>query len=191
SLDEYMRAMWRRFGKPGGAREGYVDRPYTIADAESVLGEVSGDRAFAREFFVRYIEGHDVADYASLLARAGFAVRRRADAHAWLGDVRLDVRNGTAYIGSLVSPTWPLYATGLDQDDELRQVDGERIGSADALAAVLRRHRPGDRVDVVYADRLGTPKTATVVLADDPHQEIVMLESSGGALTPEQRTFRD
>src|SRR5258705_4393044 len=25
SLDDFMREMWRRFGKPGGAREGYVD----------------------------------------------------------------------------------------------------------------------------------------------------------------------
>ena len=27
SLDDFMRAMWRSYGKPGGAREGYVDRP--------------------------------------------------------------------------------------------------------------------------------------------------------------------
>ena len=65
SLDDYMRAMWRVHGKPGGAREGYVDHPYTIADAEARLAEVSGDRAFARDFFARYIQGHDVADYGA------------------------------------------------------------------------------------------------------------------------------
>src|SRR5262245_30685789 len=54
SLDDFMRAMWRVHGKPGGAREGYVDRPYTIDDAERRLAEVS-DAAFARDFFVRYI----------------------------------------------------------------------------------------------------------------------------------------
>ena len=72
-----MRAMWRSYGKPGGSREGYVDRPYTIADAEATLAEVSGDAAFARDFFARYIQGHDVADYPRLLARAGFTVRKR------------------------------------------------------------------------------------------------------------------
>src|SRR5207248_8544753 len=61
TLDDYMRAMWRVHGKPGGTREGYVDRPYTIGDAEDRLAEVSGDRAFARDFFARYIQGHDVA----------------------------------------------------------------------------------------------------------------------------------
>ena len=35
SLDDFMRAMWERFGRPGGRREGYVDRPYTIDDAET------------------------------------------------------------------------------------------------------------------------------------------------------------
>ena len=29
TLDDFMRAMWRAHGKPGGSREGYVDRPYT------------------------------------------------------------------------------------------------------------------------------------------------------------------
>ena len=43
TLDDYMRTMWRVYGKPGGAREGYVDHPYTIADAEARLVEVSGD----------------------------------------------------------------------------------------------------------------------------------------------------
>jgi predicted metalloprotease with PDZ domain len=27
SLDDFMRAMWRMYGKPGGARKGYVDHP--------------------------------------------------------------------------------------------------------------------------------------------------------------------
>lgn len=75
SLDDFMREMWVRYGKPGGAREGYVDRPYTIADAESALAAVSGDPAFARDFFARYIQGHELADYRRLLMAAGLLVR--------------------------------------------------------------------------------------------------------------------
>ena len=41
SLDQFMRAMWRAYGKPGGSREGYVDRPYTMEDAEMTLAEVA------------------------------------------------------------------------------------------------------------------------------------------------------
>src|SRR5262249_2266668 len=76
SLDDFMRAMWRKYGKPGGAQEGLVDRPYTIADAEATLAEVAGDQTFAHDFFMRFIQGHDIADYAALLARAGFVVRK-------------------------------------------------------------------------------------------------------------------
>ena len=71
TLDDYMRAMWRVHGKPGGTRPGYVDRPYTSADAEARLAEVSGDAAFARDFFARFVRGREIADYKTLLAHAG------------------------------------------------------------------------------------------------------------------------
>ena len=190
TLDDYMRAMWRVHGKPGGAREGYVDRPYTMADAEARLTEVSGDRAFARDFFSRYIQGHEVADYGRLLAPAGFALRRRNPGRAWWGDVRLEMKSGATYVSALVPPTAPAYASGLEQDDELRQMDGEKVTSADTVNRVLQRHKPGDRIEVVFADRAGAVRTATITLAEDPHLEVVAIESAGGTLTAAQQTFR-
>jgi predicted metalloprotease with PDZ domain len=190
SLDDFMRAMWRTFGKPGGAREGYVDRPYTIADAEAVLAEVSGDRAFAKEFFAKYIQGHDAADYDRLLARAGFAVRKRRPGQAWLGDLQLQPTDGGVHVAGLVSPAWPVYAAGLDQDDELRQIDRRVIAAPDDVAAALQRHKPGDEVAIVFVDRTRLQKTATVRLVEDPHVNVVPVEASG-TLTPAQRTFRD
>jgi len=189
SLDDYMRAMWRAFGKPGGAREGYVDRPYTMADAEETLASVSGDRAFAHDFFARFIRGHDVADYARLLARAGFAVRKRNPAGAWLGDVRLNARNG-ARVANLIAPTWPAYRAGLDEDDELHLLDGRPINGEGDLSAVLRQHKPGDSVSIVFTGRTGKQTTSRVVLAEDPHIEIVPVESAGGSLTEAQKAFR-
>jgi hypothetical protein len=43
------------------------------------LAEVAGDEAFAMDFFERFIEGRDVADYAQLLSRAGFLLRQRTN----------------------------------------------------------------------------------------------------------------
>ena len=188
SLDDFMRAMWTTYGKPGGAREGYVDHPYAIADAEATLAAVSGDKAFARDFFSRYIQGHDVADYGRLLARAGFTLKKRYPGRAWLGDVRLESREGRR-VAALVSPTWPIYAAGLDQEDELQQVDGQRIGGAGDIATLLQRRKPGDRIAVMFVDRSGTAKTASVTLAEDPHTEVVPVEA--GALTAAQKAFRD
>jgi len=190
TLDDYMRAMWRTFGKPGGGREGYVDRPYTIDDAEATLAEVSGDGAFARDFFARYIRGHEVADYPRLLARAGFTVRRRNPGRAWLGDLRLESRGGTR-LASLVAPNWPIYAAGIDQDDELQQVDGHRVTSEGDIAAALAHRKPGDVVPIVFGDRTGASRSGRVTLGEDPHVEVVPVEQGGHSLTPAQRAFRD
>ena len=189
SLDDFMTAMWRTYGKPAGGQEGYVEHPYTIADAEATLAEVSGDRAFAREFFSRYIQGHDLADYARLLSRAGFTVRKRGAGRAWLGDLRLESRNG-ARVAVLIPPTWPIYAAGIDQDDELQAVDGQKIAADADVAAVVQRHKPGDRIAVTFTDRTGIAKTATITLAEDPHVDVVPVEAAG-TLTAAQKAFRE
>jgi predicted metalloprotease with PDZ domain len=188
SLDDFMRAMWTRFGKPGGSREGYVDHPYTIADAEATLASVSGDKAFARDFFARYIQGHEVADYGHLLSRAGFAMRKRHPGRAWLGDLRLQSRDGWR-MASLVPPTWPIYAAGIDEDDELQQIDGHRIAGADDVAAAIAKRKPGDAVPVVFVDRTGAVKTAEVKLAEDPHTDVAPVDAA--SLTAAQKSFRD
>jgi hypothetical protein len=63
--------------------------------------------------------------------------------------------------------------------------------SADDVTAVLRRHKPGDRVPVTFVDRSGSSRSASIVLAADPHVEVVPAETAGGTLTPAQRSFRD
>jgi predicted metalloprotease with PDZ domain len=77
TLDDYMRALWDKFGRSASRRPGYVESPYTLADLKSTLADVSGDAAFASQFFARYIEGRDVVDYAGLLSRAGLLLRQR------------------------------------------------------------------------------------------------------------------
>jgi predicted metalloprotease with PDZ domain len=186
SLDDFMRAMWQKYGKPGGSREGYVDRPYTIRDAEETLAAVSGDREFAHDFFAKYVEGHDVADYTRLLARAGFALRKRDRGRAWLGDLRLESREGLR-VASLIAPNWPIYAAGLDQDDEVREIDGQRINSDSDVSAIVSRHKPGDRISIGFVDRTGRAKDAAITLAEDPQLEVVPVDSPTAA----QKAFRD
>ena len=47
--------------------------------------EVAGDRAFADDFFDRYIEGREVTDYETLLGRAGMLLGKRRPERAWIG----------------------------------------------------------------------------------------------------------
>ena len=71
-------------------------------------------------------------------------------------------------------------------DDEIQQIDGQRVAGDNDVAAVLQRHRPGDRVAIVFKDRSGASKTSSVTLGEDPHLEVVVSDP-----TPAQRAFRD
>lgn len=190
TLDDFMRAMWRVHGKPGGSRPGYVDRPYTLADAERQLALVSGDERFARDFFSRYIEGHEVVDYARLLNQAGIVLRKRSAGRAWWGDLRIDAQEG---LRVTVAPQigTPAYAAGLDLGDEVREVDGRRVTTVAEVNDALARHRPGESLTITFVNRSGAPQTKSVALIEDPHVVAATIESTGGALTAEQKTFRE
>ncbi len=90
-----------------------------------------------------------------------------------------------------MSPDWPIYAAGIDQDDELREIDGQQIRTDADLAAALNRHNPGDVVTIAFTTRAGATTAAQVKLAENPHLEVVPLEAAGGTLTPAQREFRE
>ena len=187
TLDDYMRALWQVHGKAGGAQPGLVARPYTLKDARARLAEVAGDRAFSDEFFDKYIEGREVADYARLFEAAGIVFRRRNAGRAWLGDVEVDA---SGRVVSLVSPTSPANDAGFDEDDELTRVDGKAIGRGVTLSTIISTHKPGDRITVEYRHPDGTPGTGSVTLAEDPEMEAVPIESTGGRPTAAQKAFR-
>ena len=192
TLDDFMRAMWQRFGKPGGRAPGYVDRPYTVADAKAVLGAVSGDPAFADDFFARYIQGHEVVDYARLLAAAGLVVRPRAPQSGFAGELHLQDGPGGVRIGAAVSAGTPAYQAGLERDDVLTQVGGASVTRADDVDTAVRGARPGTPLAVTYLHRgRGQPISSTIRVIADPRLEIVPAEQAGQGLTDAQRRVRD
>ena len=192
TLDDFMRAMWQRFGKPGGRAPGYVDRPYTMTDAKAVLASVSGDEAFASDFFARYIQGHEVVNYARLLSDAGLVLRARAPQSGFAGELRLQDAPGGVRITAAVPAGTPAYQAGLERDDVLTQVGGAPVTRADEVDAAIRGTRPGTSVAVTYLHRgRGQPMSATIRVIPDPRLELVPAEQAGQALTDAQRRFRD
>jgi len=190
TLDDYMRALWRRHGKPGGSRPGYVDQPYSMSDAEARLAEVSQDEAFARSFFGRYIQGHEVPDYRQLLAQAGLVLRKARPGAAWMGEIRFDERGGTLRVASQVPPGTPAYDAGLDLGDAIRELDGVRIRTYSDLAGILSRRHPGDTIQLVFVDRSRRAKTVGLKLDEAPALDLVPVESTGASLTTSQEQFR-
>jgi predicted metalloprotease with PDZ domain len=190
TLDDYMRRMWQEFGRPAPPAEGMVARPYTMQDLRRVLADVSGDRAFADDFFDRFIQGREVADYAALLARAGLLLRKRSPGRPWIGDVSLDFSDGTPRIAAPTDEDTPLYTAGLDRDDELLAFDGIAVTGASRMEEAVERRRPGDNVRISIRRR-GVAQELTLTIAEDPRLQLVPVERTGRQLTAAERAFRN
>jgi predicted metalloprotease with PDZ domain len=207
TLDDFMRAMWTAYGKPDGPSPAIVAKPYTLQDVRDRLADVAGDRAFANEFFDRYIEGREVPDYARLFARAGLVLRKRNPNAPWVGVLDEGgpsaprrwrrVGGQAAAVGSadvvripaLVAWGTPAFKAGLEESDVVTAVDGRAIGGIGDWYAALAAHKPGDTMAVTYT-RQGSTATTSLMVGEDPALEVVTLESTGAALTPEQKAFR-
>ena len=189
TLDDYMRLLWERFGRGGATTPGLVDRPYTAADARAALADLTGEEAFAREFFDRYVDGHEVVDFAPLFDRAGLALRPRAPGRGWLGRPSLRFERGGARVAAPLRFGTPLHDAGLARGDLIVSIDGRSLSSPGGLDRVLRDL--GDRRGVtVRFERRGESMTATVEVVSDPTRELVSLEQLGRRPTAAQSRFR-
>jgi predicted metalloprotease with PDZ domain len=190
TLDDFMRALWDKYGLPGAKTPGYVETPYTMNDVKAALAAVSGDAAFAEDFFARYIEGREVMEYAPLLNRAGFVLRRRAAGRGWAGPLRTqDTQTGARLVSDTLFGS-PAYLAGLDRDDIIVSVAGSRTATSADVEKAIAMRKPGDSMQVVY-DRRGERITTVIKLGDDPGLEVVPAEEAGQTLTDAQRKFRD
>ena len=190
TADDYMRALWARFGRPGQKEPGKVSTAYSIDGLKETLATVSGDRNFANDFFSKYVEGRELVDYTRLLARAGLIMRKRSPGRPFAGQVQLQAGGSALRVGNLVPWESALYKAGVAQDDQLVNLDGTALTSTAAFDEVLGRHKPGDRVPLRFVRRSGETVNATLVLEEDPRVEIIPIEKIGGMLNEDQQRFR-
>jgi predicted metalloprotease with PDZ domain len=188
TLDDYMRAVWREFGRAQTA-ELAPARPYTVADLRRVLGEVTRDTAFANDFFRRYIEGREVVDFGALLANAGILLRRSQAGRPVLA-AQLDSVAGGVLVASYPLVFSSFYGAGISRGDLVVSVDGQAVATPDALREAINAHAAGETVTVEFVQR-GERKTARMTLTENPSMEAVTYESAGMQVTPEMRAFRE
>lgn len=197
TLDDYMRAMWREFGRPQTAERAPA-RPYTIPDLRRVLGQVTRDTAFANDFFRRYVEGREAVEYGPLLAQAGFLLRKAQPGRPWLGAELAAPQAATdtaprpqgVVVAGYPLATGSLYAAGIDRGDTILSLDGRAVADPEALQALLDAHAAGGVVQVEWIQR-GERRRGPMRLVEDPALEVVTYESAGMAVTPAMRAFRE
>jgi predicted metalloprotease with PDZ domain len=198
SLDDFMRIMWLNHGKP--------EIPYSMHDARHALIAASGDSAWAMDFWARYVEGHELPDFAPLLGRAGILLQQSNAGQPWVGGFFGTATGGgrggrgggpgegtttpdiPARVASAQAGT-PLYAAGLDAGDVINSVDGKPITSAAEFAAAVAAHKPGERLAVTYTG-LGGARSTTITIAENPNLQSVAFEDAGRTPTAEQLAFR-
>ena len=180
TLDSYMRHLWETRGD--------AERPYTPADLERGLAEVTRDPAFARGFFDSHVHASGLPDFAPLLAQAGLVMRPVDAAQGWAGLSVAPVEGGVA-VDAPPAPGTPAYAAGLEQGDVLLTLGGMPTGNVADVTALLAAHKPGDRVAIRWRQR-GVERAGTLRLAANPAFSVVRAETVGTAVTPAQLAFR-
>jgi predicted metalloprotease with PDZ domain len=180
TLDDYMTALWKRFGK--------TEIAYTVQGLEEVLADVTHDKAFATDFFARYITGHESINYAPLLEQAGITLKKQSAGKAWLGPVQF--AEGTTTINSNTIVGTPLYKAGIDFDDVIVQVDGKLVARPADINEILNTHKPGDVINIQYKHR-NEARTAAVTVSENPAFILTTFEQDGLPVTKEMMEFRN
>lgn len=195
SLDDYMRLLWTTHGKPSSPTVGLVAKPYTLKDLRDRLAELTKDRAFADEFFNKYVEGREVANYERLMLNAGYVVRPRNPDAGWIGNVQVAPADGALMVnppqGNTINPIafgTPAYDAGLEYGDVITNIDGQ-AATVEAFAA-LSRKRPGESATLTVRRRGNQTVTTTVTLKANPALTVIDAAEAGAPLTEQQKAFR-
>ena len=180
TLDDLMQAAWKKFGKP--------EIPYNVSGLEEVLAGVTGDKKFAKDFFEKYIYGHEPIDYNFLLAPAGFRLKKADGGKAWVGYGRFTEKEGLILETNTLRGS-PLYEAGLDVDDKILAVDNQDTRTLADLNTVLEKSHPGATVSIRYLHR-NEERTGKILLQENPAVVVETFETAGLPLTPEMVRFR-
>jgi S1-C subfamily serine protease len=86
---------------------------------------------------------------------------------AWFGSIPNMDHAGTGILLSGTSPGSPAEKAGLERGDVILRIAGTPMVDLAAMVEVLRRHAPGDTVQVVYR-RVLEEKTVKLVLGSRP-----------------------
>ncbi|MBC7745366.1 MAG: M61 family metallopeptidase [Flavobacterium sp.] len=180
SLDRYLQEVWKAHGK--------TEIPYTILDLQNVLAKTT-NKAFADDFFSRYINGIEKNDYAKLLLKAGLVLRRASPEKASLGRLRLVSANGKVRLGMNTLIGSAAYQAGMDDGDFLLKINNDELKTPADLTTLLEKYKPGEEVELTFEHR-NNLNTAKVKLQANNAFEVLPIEKTSVKLTPTMEKLR-
>lgn len=177
SLDDVMRELWKKFGK--------AEIPYTLDGVQNALAAATGDAAYATDFFKQHVYSVEAFNYKKLLEPAGYTLQQ-TNRGAWLGDIALRTEDNELIVAKNTVRNTPLYTAGVDIDDVIIELDGKKLQQPQDISNILKQHKPGERIPLIYRHRNNTINKQ-IVLAENPLIEIVPKE---GQVNSNQQAFR-
>ncbi|MBR7069068.1 MAG: M61 family metallopeptidase [Oxalobacter sp.] len=185
SLDDVMRLLWQRFGKPfdKGLPAGMTD-----ADAKQALETISGTDL--SDFFNRYIYGTTVLPLTEAFARFGITMKNSADA----GKPSLNVRvrpQGNDCVVSHVYENGTAHYAGVAAGDVLLAIDGIRV-SADgkSIAGQLSRYALGDSVNLHVFRRDELMRLPAILVSEEaPEYTLTLAENAADAMKTARQSW--
>jgi predicted metalloprotease with PDZ domain len=179
TADHLMREMWATYGA--------TERPYSVDDIEAALARVSGDAAFAADFFSRYVRGRQAPPFEQLLGAAGIEVAPANPGAAWLGSAAMTFSDGGAVLTGTPREETAWYEAGLDRGDRIVSIDGRQPSDRAGLGSIVAGFSPGATVEIRYHSR-GEERVATVGVGEDP--TLVGRWTPNDRVTPDQFRLR-
>ncbi|MFZ6774971.1 M61 family metallopeptidase [Undibacterium sp. SXout7W] len=149
SLDDVMRAMWKRFGRDF-YQQGNTESGHGVneEDISMLIEQATGINT--RQFLQRYVHGTSDVPLAKLYAEFGIALEPSASASKPSLGIRV-VRDGNDCRIANVYEGRAAHVAGLSAQDVLIAINGLRVTAADAgdqLSAALGRYRVGEKIQL-------------------------------------------
>jgi len=174
SLDDVMRLLLDKYGLP---KPGFTDAQLKVA-FESVAGEDLTD------FWKRYISGTDDIDFAGYLGRMGLKLTKEYVKDTPYADSKTDkpgalgIRTrstGDRVIVSGVLDGMPAYDAGVNTNDEIAALNGQKVDSSNA-SKVLGDIKAGQKV-LLTVFRREKMMTIDVTAAVRPFDNYLIVEN--------------
>jgi predicted metalloprotease with PDZ domain len=180
SLDDVMRALWRRYGRDFYSGAGGTG--VTESDAEALFDEVAGFKL--KRFIDRYIHGTDELPLAQLLAPFGVeCADDRNKLKPGLG-IRT-TREGNDCKVANVYEGGAAHRAGISAGDILIALGGLRITAAN-LDTLLSRYRVGDAI-TLHGFRRDEMMMFNAALASDDTPQTTLIAQSKPAVAARRR----
>lgn len=136
NLDDYMKLMWKNFGKIG--------KYYTVQDLQNTLETYAG-KNFADDFFNNYIYKSNMPDFKRLFRNVGIDLTLDDSNVSFGADVRFQKLMDKPRMGSTA------YDAGFQKDDKIMKVGAFTLNDMVSLDMVLGKYNIGDKVKITFS----------------------------------------